>query len=278
MMDGDRIGKLLSGSLLLPLKNFVHPILKEEIEEKYPCYRNLLEKPRLLTPSHHIAISRAMNVFSLQIVPKIVEKYDGRLVYAGGDDILALFLAKDAIKAAWELQDMFKKGFINGAMLLGKNVSMSAGIVFAHYKWPLFDVLEKARDAEKKAKSKYGRNALCLVLVKRSGEVVAAGIKWDFVHDLMNIVENILDGKISRKFIYDFMEVVELLESNEEMLKAEVERLLRRRVENATKEEINAIEGKILCLIDKASSNGIEIKEVPKAIKIIYDALRGEER
>jgi len=288
MMDGDRIGKMLSGETLPNFGEFMHPAFRSKIQEwkenGEEKGKNLIKTKRILTPSHHIAISRAMKDFSLYKVPEIVKKYNGFLVYGGGDDVLALFPADKVLDAAYEIQKFFKEDFyeieINDkrkkVMGLGNKASMSAGIVFAHYKWPLYDAIEKVREAEKDAKGKYGRNAFCMTFIKRSGEILTAGGKWNFVTDLADIAMAIASRKISHHFIYDFMNVSEILESD--MLKTEVRRLLKRRKEEANDEEIKEIQGKLLCLIEKYKAQDLPIKELGSALKILYDAYRGEER
>jgi len=283
MIDGDRIGKTLSGESLPRLGEFLHPAFREEIE-KWEKGNDLIEMKRILTPSHHIAISRAMKDFSIYKVPEIVEKHEGFLVYAGGDDVLALFPTDRALEAAKEIQEYFRKDFyeinVDGekrkVMGLGNKASMSAGIVFAHYKWPLYDAMEKVREAEKRAKNRYGRNAFCITFIKRSGEISTAGGKWDFVTDLTHVAKAVVDRKISHRFIYDFVNVSEVLDGD--MLKAEIRRLLKRRKEEANDEEMKEIQGKLLRLIEKYETQGLSIKELAYAIKILFDAYRGEER
>lgn len=288
MMDGDRIGKMLSGNMLPNFGEFLHPAFKVKIEEwridSKEVGKELIEMQRMLTPSHHIAISRAMKDFSIHVVPKIVEEHEGLLVYAGGDDVLALLPSDKVLKAADEIQEYFRKDFykieVGGnerrIMGLGNKASMSAGIVFVHYKWPLYDAVEKVRAAEKDAKEIYGRNAFRITFVKRSGEILKAGGKWDVVNDLVDVAKGIVERKISHRFIHDFLDVSEFLEGN--MLKAEVRRLLSRRKEKASDAEIKEIERKLLCVIDKYSAHGFKFNEAGKALKILFDAYRGEEK
>ena len=284
MMDGDRIGRMLFGETLPNFGDFLHPTFKTKIME-WEKGEELTNMKRILSPSVHMAISRAMKDFSIYKVPEIVERnYEGFLVYSGGDDVLALFPTDKVLNAAKELQEFFKKDFyeieVNGGerrvMGLGKYASMSAGIVFAHYKYPLYDVIEKVREAEKRAKNEYGRNAFYMTFIKRSGEILSAGGKWSFVDDLTPIVEAIQNDKVSHRFIYDFLGVLEILDG--EMLKAETRRLLRRRkTEKATNEEINDICGRVLCLIEKYKAHNLPIEDVGKILKILYDAYRGGE-
>ena len=286
MMDGDRIGKMLSGETLPNFGEFLHSAFRNKIkgwkENGKKKGEELTKTKRILTPSYHIAISRAMKDFSLYKVSEIVEKFDGFLIYAGGDDVLALFPADKVLDAAKEIQEYFKMDFYeveaNGrkrkVMGLGNKASMSAGIVFVHYKWPLYDAVEKVREAVKNAKDKYRRNAFCVTFIKRSGEILTTGGKWDFVSNLTSIGKAIVNRKISHRFIYDFIEVSEVLKGD--MLKAEVKRLLKRRREETNDEEIKEIQGKLCCLIEKYDAQGLKPRELGNALKIIYDAYRGE--
>ena len=283
MMDGDNVGKMLSGETLPPFCDFLHPAFKNKIKE-WDNVKNLNMK-RVLSPSIHIAISRAMKDFSIYKVPAVVKKYDGLLVYAGGDDILALFPTDKVLDAAKELQEFFKKDFyqveVNGneksVMGLGKYASISGGIIFAHYKYPLYDVLEKAREAVKSSKNKYGRNAFYLTFIKHSGEVISAGGKWDAVEDLNYISRAISEGKISHRFIYDFLDRLKILMQDEEMLNSEIKRLLERRKSKDTSNElVSEIHGKIVCLIKKYKDQQLCIKDIGGTMKILYDAIRGE--
>ena len=287
-IDGDLIGKLLSGEKIPQFGEFLHPVFKNRIM-KWEKGENLINLKRILSPSYHIAISRAMKNFSIYKVPEIVEEeYNGFLVYSGGDDVLALFSANKVVEAANELQDIFRKDFykvkINGekkeVMGFGESSSMSAGIVFAHYNYPLYDVIEKVREAEKKAKNDYGRNAFCLIFIKSSGEILKAGGKWEFIKGFKPILDMLINKKVSHRFIYDFMQILKVLSG--EPLKADIKRLLKRRkTDKASDEEINKMYGNIIYLIDKyeiisQSNENLSLENIGIILKILYDGYRGE--
>jgi len=314
MMDGDRIGKWLSGERwkendeekgLPDLEEFLHPIFRDKIkewkEDDGKRGEELIKTKRILTPSHHIAISRAMKDFSLYKVPEIVEKFNGFLVYAGGDDVLALFPADKVLDAACEIQKFFKEDFyeieVNSkkrkVMGLGNRASMSAGIVFAHYKWPLYDAIERVRKAEKEAKEKYGRNALCMIFIKRSGEVLTAGGKWDSKNYFDKILELLSPEdeekrKLSHRFVHDFLDVCRKLKKDNKwkepyisMLKAEVKRLLERRnyKSRLTEKDRDDLHEEIFSpLIDDYVKKQLPLEDIGMMLRILYDAYRGEER
>ena len=314
MMDGDRIGKWLSGERwkedgeekgLPDLGEFLHPTFKDKIKEWKENDKKrgeeLTKIKRILTPSHHIAISRAMKDFSLYKVPEIVEKFNGFLVYAGGDDVLALFPADRVLDAAYEIRKFFKEDFYeietNGKrrkiMGLGSKASISAGIVFAHYKWPLYDAIEKVREAEKDAKGKYGRNAFCITFIKRSGEILTAGGKWEFKEYFDKILsllspEEDEKRKLSHRFIYDLIEDIRILEKENKcrepyisMLKAEIKRLLKKTnyKNRLTKKEIEDFHENVFSpLIGEYVKKQLPLEDIGMMLKILYDAYRGEER
>ncbi|MGD9627466.1 MAG: type III-B CRISPR-associated protein Cas10/Cmr2 [Methanobacteriales archaeon] len=295
MMDGDKIGKMLSGENLPKLKHFMHDKFKEKIQE-WEKGEKLLKMKRILTPSHHIAISRAMKDFSLHEVPRIVEEHGGSLIYAGGDDVLALFPAESVLIAADKIQKCFKKDFYEDDekkwMGLGNKASMSAGIVFAHYKWPLYDAIERCREAERKAKEEYGRNAFYTVFIKRSGTILEAGGKWEFKNNIDTIpsLVSILDAlgpkeekaKLSHRFIYDLINAIDTLSQGEnerefDILKSKIKWLLKKRSSDSISEsEIQRIYKRISELIVGYSSEKLPMKDVGILLKIFYDAYRGE--
>src|SRR5690606_1176559 len=67
-------------------------------------------------------------------------------------------------------------------ILPGPRASASVGMVIAHFKQPLQDVVREARQAEKRAKRIDGKHAIGITLLKRSGEIV----HWDSRFDADN--------------------------------------------------------------------------------------------
>lgn len=65
---------------------------------------------KILTPAIHSAISTALRNYAIEFVRKIVEEeHLGKLIYAGGDDVLAFVNLKDLFdvmeKLRWAFQD-----------------------------------------------------------------------------------------------------------------------------------------------------------------------------
>ncbi|MBQ7188478.1 MAG: type III-B CRISPR-associated protein Cas10/Cmr2, partial [Kiritimatiellae bacterium] len=172
-LDGDEMGKWISGNLLSPLM--------EHLASKAKAYLVDIigNSKRLLTPSYHLQFSEALSVFSINKPREIVERHNGMLVYAGGDDVLAFVPSTEAIACARELREAFRIDFENGNLYPGSKCDMSCGIAIGHCKAPLQMLVKEAQRMESVAKHQYGRAALAITLYKRSGEIIEWGCKWE---------------------------------------------------------------------------------------------------
>ena len=131
----------------------------------------------------------------------VVAGYGGYLIYDGGDDVLAVVSAKDAIDCATELRNLF------GAEVAGKTAS--AGIAVGHRNVPLQDLVNKAHAAESRAKSDYSRNALAISVFKRSGEILEWGCKWGSqALKIYSALRDSLDESLSDRFPYKLAELL----------------------------------------------------------------------
>ena len=100
---------------------------------------------------------------------------EGVLVYAGGDDVLAVVKADKAFGIAEKLAE----GFVEKLNEKGeRKVTASVGVAIGSAKEPLQDIIQEARIAESRAKHVYGRDALAVSVLKRSGEILHWGCKW----------------------------------------------------------------------------------------------------
>ena len=283
VMDGDHMGRWLSGTHegLPKFIELLHPDAKEQMEKVAQGdeeWAKLLSSKRLVSPSYHAAISRALANFALHCVPYVVEElHPGRLVYAGGDDVLALFPAADVLSASRELRALFSgeaKRLANGSILvefgserwtgwlnweekpllmMGNRATASIGIAVVHRLHPLQDALRQAREAEEAAKEVYGRNAVCIRWLKRSGEQVQMGARFYYqencVQDSLKLLQEVQQlmersekgVRISSRFPMALMEEAETLSHLPfEAQEAELLRILIRHSEGTkeTKEGI----------------------------------------
>jgi len=159
-MDGDKMGVLLSG-----------------VENQ----------------TEHMKISKALSAFSRTHAPALVEDhYPARLVYAGGDDVFALApLARDVpsgqgIVTVLDLVNRLREEYHS---IVAKPVSdpkrqesvtASTGIAIAHHYTSLSYVRRVTKASEELAKEHYGRNALVVTVIRRSGEQTRVGCHWRY--------------------------------------------------------------------------------------------------
>ena len=130
-------------------------------------------------PALQNALSEALTNFALHSVPDIVDRHMGELIYAGGDDVLALLPAACALRCAGELVATYQRDWSeDGRLLPGCRATVSAGLAVVHYKEDLRFALQAARDAEKAAKSAGRDCAVCAhlpALGRRLGGGVGLG-------------------------------------------------------------------------------------------------------
>lgn len=103
----------------------------------------------------------------------------GSLIYAGGDDVLALLPLHTLLDAIDELQRVFHEAMrraLPDGFPEDKRPTLSVGVALCHHLDPMFDAREAAQRAEKLAKSglpgQKGRNNLAIIMDKRSGNTV----------------------------------------------------------------------------------------------------------
>ncbi|MBI5192712.1 MAG: type III-B CRISPR-associated protein Cas10/Cmr2 [Nitrospirae bacterium] len=214
LMHGDNMGKWLSGEIAPKIEDILHPSVRNSLDVSW---NELKRMERPLNPSLHLAMSKALRDFSLKVAREIVEKdHLGKLVYAGGDDVLAFVNLKDLPEVMRKLRAYFSgslksdvetnrvaidfkdgSGFIpvdnegyplnvdkherhiKGFMLsMGTKATASMGIVIAHHSSNLSQVLDEVRACEKQAKKLDGKNAFCIALAKRAGGTEHVSSKW----------------------------------------------------------------------------------------------------
>ena len=177
----------------------------------------------------HRNFSSALARFASK-VNDVVKRHGGYLIYDGGDDVLAVVSAKDAIDCAKELRDLF------GTEVAGKTAS--AGIAVGHRDVPLQDLVHKAHAAESRAKSDYNRNALAVSVFKRSGEILEWGCKWGSkALDIYSSLRDSLGENLSGRFPYKLAELLQpygAMKSNmREVVKIEFEHAWERSSQKA---------------------------------------------
>ncbi|MCX7683495.1 MAG: type III-B CRISPR-associated protein Cas10/Cmr2 [Anaerolineae bacterium] len=235
VMDGDDMGKWLAGehAQMPNLQGAMHqevlPKFKALPEPEQSNWNALLNNRHPLAANLHTSLSSALATFALRGVKFIIEeRHFGRVVYAGGDDVLAFLPMTEALAAARELYMLFtgqarvineklepdqtlQNGYVkwNDEILLmpGPRITLSAGLAIVHHLYPLDAALEAARDAEKAAKAVPGKSAVCVRVLKRSGETVQMCSKWESIGERFDrLVAHLAADRLSSRFAYDLSE------------------------------------------------------------------------
>ena len=238
MMDGDSMGAILSGdesNSISYLESF-HPSVRKGFEEharREPAVAKYGKQKRAISPNRHLAISGALNDFSQTVVRHIVEsEYLGRLIYAGGDDVLATLPVADLLPAMQRLRHAYsgdepedgeeihtpdggvltltkgfaslkKRGRLQLMRMMGTKASASCGAVIAHHQAPLSAVMRELRAAEQRAKQVDGKDAFSLTVIKRSGGALYLSEHWgEPVHLLLELTDFLRSEGTSRRAAY----------------------------------------------------------------------------
>jgi CRISPR-associated protein Cmr2 len=269
-LDGDNMGKWLSGELLPEIQYAYNSKVWENLPKDFKKHLQKYTPNKILTPAIHSAISTALRNYAIEFVRKIVEEeHLGKLIYAGGDDVLAfvnlkgLFDVMEKLRWAFSGHIKFENGEIrvdtsnnSGFVLkdsvyyltMGKNATCSMGVVIAHYKEPLKIVIDKVFEMNEKAK-KAGRNRFAICLLKHSGEERAGVAEWGIDNELTTTILKKLQDRMNKNreekryisdgFIQKFkMEFLKLKETSisEGIINTELKRLVTRAY-NGSKEE-----------------------------------------
>ena len=109
-------------------------------------------------------VGRALRLFTRE-APEIVRKHDGVTVYAGGDDVLAMLPAPEALRCAELLAGSYRSAFDERP-----GATLSAAVAFAHVRLPLGAALAEAhRLLDDVAKEANGRDSLAAGVLKPGG-------------------------------------------------------------------------------------------------------------
>ena len=213
----------------------------------------------------HQDLSKALNTFASSVRKVVEEKYQGALVYAGGDDVLALMPLHTVLPCVKELADKFRKELNEFKDDNGNSSTLSAGIVIVHHLYSLHDALRLAQDDEDRAKRVLGKNALAITISKRSGDDYTIADKLDTLCSHLELLTSYCyDGLIPEGTPYELRDMASRLsvpnihpdyEIIQEVILADAKRILERKMHFAernqkkdseqTKEILALLEGRL---------------------------------
>jgi CRISPR-associated protein Cmr2 len=229
--DGDDMSKWLKGQKLKTYRDYVPSklITKATADtELAAAFSEFLDEKKRMGPSTHAALSRALLDFSNQLVPYLTEqRYAGRLVYSGGDDVMAYSNLWEWDQWLWDVRECFRgkpdpaNEFKNDGdywqwqapqipehlaqrplFTMGGSATISFGIVIANQGVPLAIALESMWEAEKQAKDHFcetlpseqrQKNAVQVRVLYGNGNVLKATAKFEAFNLWRGLLELGLD-------------------------------------------------------------------------------------
>ncbi len=198
-MDGDNMGS----------------ILKAE-QDKFPGYLS--------------NVSRLISKFS-NGVNEVVSRYDGQLIFAGGEDINFIIHPEYLLDCIKELQCIYNKLFIDEPLtkIIAEKFTLSAGAIVCYHKYPLSQAIMRAGEMMREAKRYPGKNATALLLIKGHTETLQLAIPNSLIGSLLKLKAYFLDSDISRTTPYRIEEAKSLLDSisDSEMKKRYLKMILK---------------------------------------------------
>jgi CRISPR-associated protein Cmr2 len=172
--------------------------------------------------------------FSIDAV-KIVERNKGFVLYAGGDDIICILPAENALTAAFEIRAAYRgtqglEGFYNiksdsytttattGAFILSMGgLGQTFSLVYSHHKYPLSYAIDKLNNEEKNAKEQewnsISKNNIAITYLARGSHDTTVylplqreGLKLGSVcKEIDDLLIDINEGRYSGSIISDFL-------------------------------------------------------------------------
>ncbi len=233
LMDGDQLGAWVSGAddKRITYGDAWHQKIRRGVDAqvaKHDPLSHYLNALRPVSPARHAAISSALNGFALHLAAYAVESICmGRLIYAGGDDVLAMVPVRYLTRCMWWLRLIYSgteapKTYLHDGRLqlgqgfarldrrlyrtMGERATASMGALIVHHQRPLQAALADVRQAEKNAKNA-GRDAWCLTIDKRGGGATTLTLPWTVpghcaMGTFMDLAMALATPDISRRIAY----------------------------------------------------------------------------
>jgi len=144
---------------------------------------HLRELGKAVTPSRLSTLSGLINDVCEDKLRKSAESFGGRVVFAGGDDILGILPGERALDAAIELAATFREA-------MNDRCTMSAGVAIVHKRLPIYMGLERAHELISAAKERPGKNGVAYSIVGglgKGGEDRA--LSWEELDKVLGVID-----------------------------------------------------------------------------------------
>lgn len=162
-------------------------------------------------------LDKCLLTYNLQVI-KLIEDYQGKAIFLGGDDLLFFAPVRNGEKNIFTLLHDINSKFDSAMEKLPAPPTLSFGISISYYKHPMFEAIEKAEELLSKAKGA-GRNSIAWYLQKHSGQVCQSIINKTHKEVYSRCTELISKGMIDKNssenllnsFTYWLMENKEII-------------------------------------------------------------------
>ncbi|MGI9212604.1 MAG: type III-B CRISPR-associated protein Cas10/Cmr2 [Methylococcaceae bacterium] len=148
-------------------------------------------------PTRRELISHALNDFTGSVQAIVEQQHSGFLVYAGGDDVLALLILDDALSCANALRQRYEAAFNKQFEKQPEErfaATLSAAIEYAHYRLPFTKILADAHELlDDHAKDGCGRDAVAVRVWKQSGLHLTYAQPWAIAMQQGNSMQDMVD-------------------------------------------------------------------------------------
>ncbi|MFP4337181.1 MAG: type III-B CRISPR-associated protein Cas10/Cmr2 [Halothece sp.] len=236
--DGDGMSQWLKGEKLKKYQDYVPSGLESSIsnDQIRASFVKFLDSQKRMGASTHNALSRALLDFSNQLVPYLTEeRYAGRLIYGGGDDVLAYTNLWEWDRWLWDIRQCFRgqddplNEFSGGSnkgdywqwreergkapeglstrplFTMGHRATISFGIAIAHHSVPLAITLENLWEAEAEAKEHFyhkdgnvvAKDAVQVRVLYSNGNILKATSKFETFQAWQQLLEIMPTGESS---------------------------------------------------------------------------------
>ncbi|MFN0239179.1 type III-B CRISPR-associated protein Cas10/Cmr2 [Hydrogenobacter sp. Uz 6-8] len=219
------------------------------------------KRGKKLSEEFHRNFSRRLSEYAREVYSLARENSPFvELVYAGGDDVLAVGYPTSLLSFAKCIRDMFSE------VMGSEEATISAGFVIGHENENLRFLLEEVRNAEKEAK-KAGKNRICISVVPRNSQPVRLVLQWNHLGLFERIVNYFREGLLSLGIPYAVREELwifreEKAETQQDLIKALLRRVLRRK---------SRLKGEVDGLIERIDGAGF-LRSVESLESLLYVA------
>ncbi|MEM2922472.1 MAG: type III-B CRISPR-associated protein Cas10/Cmr2, partial [Candidatus Bathyarchaeia archaeon] len=227
------LGREVGPKEIHELLALLEEILKVESEDE-----DKWKKRFLVSPAYHATLSRSLMTLATQISKEISDpRVGGFVVYSGGDDFLAVSPVEAALNVTLTVRSLYggkpSMGFLKQNDIESKknrfipslgDLGQSSAITYAHYRYPLSDVLEWGVNAlEEEAKEvewlesdaqSSKKDSVIVTYVPRGGSQIQARLPFRSKDDrIVELVKRVIDaleiidkGLISASLVKDLEE------------------------------------------------------------------------